>query len=427
MARFLSRRFVLFLALTTVWGGFPTSATAQEQDEENTQGVYVDTDRVLRSRDAADERLRPRRRKRGQERSLVYLSLPRLLARVRKRREAGRGPTERMRRLRGVTDVEGVFVFPDAEDLVLAGRTDPQRCPVRLATLVEALSRFGPGSSATRFGCSIELTRAALRRMVRRAKRIGPIRPSQRQRLATELARAVGTQKIRYWGLSETSPMARTCVRADYVLKKLALGLLRSPVRGVRSELSMASGDRGLYQRWWFEADREHLLVGDEGKTYGLRGTAMTVRTSGTKEDDGDAAESARRFARQVDGHVAELAGAFPAFDRLDNAVDAALVAALVRKDALHDRVGWDLTWLRRHADGLVPDARVPTKAEPLVNYEPREGKVALAVGGVSVDVSEVVGREAREQAKNKAVGLPRRRPSGRRWFATPRSSSSDR
>src|SRR5687768_17186148 len=63
------------------------------------------------------------------------LSLAELARRVAKAREAGKAPEKAALHLGGITRFDGYYIDPDAEDLVLYGRREPDAPPLHLDDL----------------------------------------------------------------------------------------------------------------------------------------------------------------------------------------------------------------------------------------------------------------------------------------------------
>ena len=394
-----------------VWGLLLAGALGAQAQQFSAGGVYVDADGLLRLREVSRaqqlrEHKKQARRSKQADPTLCYISLPRLLADARKQVEAGEPIPPRTRFLEGMVKLQYVFVHPDEKDLVIAGRAEDWdtsdstrplglrsgRPLLRLEDLVVALRTTGPKSQGNVFGCSIDLTQDALDRMVQAARRIGAVPRSGVPRAANTLVNAVGPQKVRFFGVEPATPLAFVCLEADYLLKRLSLGLLPSPVRAVRSHLSMMGRGENMYSRFWFAVFYKPLLVSDDGLAFEIRGQPLRVLASDSLTSNaGSASRSARRFAESVTTYLPALEAKLPEFADLANVTDLALLAALIASDKLHEKISWDLTWVLDPAGYPVTKVTVPLQAQSLVNFRPAAGRANIAVGGVQLSMSPAV------------------------------------
>jgi len=373
-------------------------------------GIYVDADGVLQARELELDA----RQVHGQSRAwkdlceqdgLVCVSLPRLFEQARLAIEAGEPIPEAAAYLGGMVQIRYIQVNPSTGDLILAGLRDEVddadpwrpigrqtgRPVLRLEDLVVALRTVGPGARNGRFGCSIDMPEGAQQRFVDALNRSR--RASRRERME-QMARAVGPQQARFWGVTPDTRFAAVCLEADYRMKRLALGLDHTPVRGVRSAVT---GNAQRYTRCWFLPEYEPLRVSADGSQYELRGPRLKLDTSSSAiQDNAPASESAERFARQATEKMGELSVAIPSWADLANLTDLAVVAALIRTDRLHERVQWDLAWVLDDEDGYpVTRYEVPDQVQTLVTSL-RSG---YAAGGVVMDLAAIVAQ--REEAED--------------------------
>ncbi len=398
-------------------------------------GVYVDAQGTVKARQVVSQGRfsAVRRRPIGQveEKDLCYISLPRLFAQVKTQLDAKQPVGDDLRFLNGMTKLRYVFVFPDDNDLVIAGECEPiparhngrpigkksGRPMLRLDDLVTALRTVGPGKRARAFGCSIDLTNAQLNNMATEARKWGAIRSSQRRAMADALAKAVGPQAVRFIGVEPNTMFAYVCVEADYLLKRVSLGLTPPPTPKVPSALSMATSGEGMYHRFWFEPKYEPLLVSEDGNAYALRGQALQVKATGTIDRNAPkAGPSAQRFAKAFTDNFETIAAKHPIFADLWNVTDLAMLAALIEQDGLHKKVGWNVDWLLESSGYPVATVIVPRQADALVNYHKRSGRVGFGVGGVMLSPYREIVPEKREQDKAGKLQKAARRPGTDGW-----------
>ena len=126
----------IFLTVLYTTGLIPAATKAQQPffvgGFGNAPGVWLDTDGSVRVREVDEKQqltvMKVRARaaaEAGKAEKLVYLSLPRLIARVRDLRERHQDIPEELQYLGGMTRLQYVFVFPKDHDLVIAGPAEP--------------------------------------------------------------------------------------------------------------------------------------------------------------------------------------------------------------------------------------------------------------------------------------------------------------
>ncbi|QDU63603.1 hypothetical protein Pan216_44840 [Planctomycetes bacterium Pan216] len=381
-------------------------------------GVFVDAQGVLRARQTADKarsrKLAALRKRRGRDAEVIaFVSLPRLFREVKGRVDAGEAIPEEMAFLDGMTRLQYVFVFPEEKDLVIAGPREPLDSPesgraigeqsgrptLRLDDLVTALRTVGPGKENTNYGCSLDLPPNAIPRIQQAAGRIGAVRRGRGYgRVMQAIAQACGPQEVRFFGIDADTPTAFTMIEADYILKQLNLGLMRSPVSKVKSRFALLRRGESLYSRVWFTPDYDSLIVAPEGDAYELRGQGLRVLASdsptGRSNSSGPSAEA---FAKQFTEHFPEMEAAIPVLADLRNVTDLGVLAALIGTDRLHEKAEWDLRWILDPSGYPVPKTPVPTTAATLANAKLAGRSLLLSVGGVNLSPGRVVEQDRQE------------------------------
>src|SRR5688572_8244932 len=146
------------------------------EDTATAGGVYIDAQGTVRARKVdRDGKLEAQRvlAKQGNAQSssqLTYVSLPRLLAQVKALADKGQPIPEEMRYLSGLTQIKYVFVYPQEQDLVLAGTSEALdtsnpvqpvgkisgRPALHLEDLLMALALSQNPQGIVPFGCSID-------------------------------------------------------------------------------------------------------------------------------------------------------------------------------------------------------------------------------------------------------------------------------
>lgn len=396
------------LAQQTGNGGTGNGTGTGTGGQTTSQGVYIDTSGVLRNRKTV--RVDSLRKDRSAAGSLCYISLPKLFDEMRQNVEAGREIPERMWCLDGLVQVTHVFVDPDERDLIIAGPAEPWdasdpyrprgvrtgRPVIQLNDLIVALRHIGPGSSNRVFGCTLLPEEGAAQRIAAYQKSVRPIHPNERMQAVTAMKRAIGSFDASYYGVPTDTRYAMVSVEADYMMKRLCLGVDPIPVKGLKSHLLNRIGG-SLVNRFWFVADYEPLLVSEDELAYEIRGQGLKVLASDSPHGVGTSNPAAQAFADDFTRVIPELEEEDPVYADLHNLSNLAIATSLIAEDRLDQRAGWDMSWVLDEKACPVGKVQAPSKAESIVNFN-RKGRMTIILGGgVSMRVGEIVGKRSSE------------------------------
>jgi len=262
-----------------------------------------------------------------------------------------------------------------------------------LADLLVAL-RTAKAAAHGGISCSIDPTAEGLAR----AKQISQSLPvgADPKTVAAELEKAMGLQNISVQGVPATSHFARVLVAADYRMKRIAMALDPSPVRGLPSYLSMIRpGARQMISpRFWLEPQYESLLRDADGLAYRFVGAGVKalseedfVASTGNVQHSGKPNPTAQKWADTMTEKYAELAVADPIFGQLQNCMELAVGAALIVKDNLPEKAGYSMPTLLDDgavkADAFHAPKHVATISSVLVK---RGTPIISASGGVAIN-----------------------------------------
>jgi hypothetical protein len=397
---------------------------AQAQQNQNPNGIVIDAEGVVRpdlSRDVSSTLAKRQREAFANENlssdvqaysPLRMVSLPRLERGIAAALDAGTPLTEEMKHLAGLQRIDYVFVNMDAGDVVLAGPAEgfapdaggrivgltTGRPPLVLDDLLAGW-RSVLGGEAT-IGCSIDPDEgrlAALQEFARRNS--SPTSASGARRRFAQMGEILGMENVVVWGVPQDSHFGRVLVEADYRMKRISLGAEPSGIRAVRSHLSLLAPNGNSMQRWWFAPLYDSIIASDDGNAYQLTGQRVQLLSQeehlaadGSRSDAAFTRASTQKFAQLFTEHYEELAAASPVFAELQNLFDVAVVAALLRKQQVFDRVGW-------RAELLLDSRRLPLEVVTAPRSVPSEaitrpaqrGTMLGLVGGVTLDPFEVV------------------------------------
>jgi len=421
------RSAVMAVATILATGFYGHSAHAQLGlgQQRAVGGVMVDSEGVLRSatpdqRQATLEQLRQSIGKPQGDLAapaeIRMISLAKLQQAMEAQAADGEPLTDEMRYLAGIQRIEYVFVYPERNDIVLAGPAEPWtvrddasvvgvhtgRPVVKLDDLVVALRSVEPARTEG-ITCSIEPTAEGRQRLQALLKRVSLAPGQNPARLEPAMREAFGPQLIKLSGVPSTSHYARTMVAADYQMKRLAMALEDSPVAELPSYLAMSRGQRHSAQsnpRWWMACNYDALSHTDDKLAWRLSGQGVkTLSETDVISADGQVAQGqkadkmATRWAETMTERFNDLAKAQPVFGELRNCFDLSVVATLIVQEQLAARANCDLSHLMGDSGQIeLVELAIPKAVEPQCSFiRGASGWVVTASGGVDVNAFEVV------------------------------------
>lgn len=192
--------------------------------------------------------------------------------------------------LGGLQRVEYVFVYPEQNDIVIAGPAEgwkidgagnvvgetTGRPVLQLDDLVIAL-RCVTSARDGGISCSINPTAAGMQALnavleQQRASR----QPLNRNALEPKMQQAFGPQQIALTGVPVNSHFARVLVAADYRMKRLAMKLDPSPLRGFPSYVDLLKNESSEVRTSTALVDGLQLPAGGQERRRSGLGTART-------------------------------------------------------------------------------------------------------------------------------------------------------
>jgi hypothetical protein len=370
----------------------------------NAPGVWVEPDGTVKRRQI-DEReelasMRARvnaTRDAGKTEQLAFVSLPKAFAVTKAAIDAGDPIPDDVKYLGGLTQIRYIFLYPESNDLMIAGPSEPVqvideqhavgkktgRPVMRLEDLAVAM-RVTRDSRHGAFGCRLDPDPAAPGRVKDAMEQMA--RASRADRVKA-VAQAVGLQKVSFFGkVPDDTRFAMVMLAADYELKRYGLGLAHSTVPEMGN---IVDNTRAAVNMIWYELAYDPILVSPEGNAYGLRGPRLKVQAGGFDWDPKGATPKAFEFAKKMSKSIEVLAINQPLVADLQNLADLSVVAALIQRDKLDEKVGWNTAWIRGDKESGFPVAKVtvPRNAEGLANYT----NGSIAAGGVVLAPAKIV------------------------------------
>jgi hypothetical protein len=344
-----------------------------------------------------------------------------------------------MKALAGLQQIRYVFVYPEQQDIVIAGFAEGWKVdakgntvgittgrPVMLLDDLGVALRSGRKAAKLGITCSIDPTADGLKKL---RDYVGGLREmGDPDSTLSAIEQLLGPQRITINGVPDSSHFARVLVAADYRMKRLGMNFEEAPIANFPSYIDMlpASG-RGIQNmtpRWWLVPNYQPLLTDGEGLAWELRGAAVKTMTEdafitsqGAKPVAGKTSPTAQRWADQMTNRYEELALKEPIFAELRNCMDLAIVAALIAKENLLQKAGHSLTLLtdaaQLPADDLGAPKYIDSKATGL-----KKGSnwIITASGGIEIRpgkfLDKVEQSPALKPAHDEAV-----KNAGKRWW----------
>ncbi len=371
-------------------------------------GVAVDVDGVVSAPTVEDERQLAQARETALAEvpadlnvftELRGVSLRQLEATIAKCRAEGKPIPEEVQFLAGLQRVEYVLVYPEKNDVVLAGPAEGWRMdalgnvvgattgrPVILLDDLIVAMRTSGSSRLEAISCSIDPTPEGMQRLQKVHSRLRTM--GDPQSTISLLEEALGPQVVSVTGVPSSSHFARTMVAADFRMKRLAMNFQEAPMDNMPSYLHLVSGSKSsMTPRWWLAANYEPLARDAAGLTWQLRGQGVRCITeedyfdaSGQKLNSGKASRAAQRWADTLTERYSELAEHDSAFGQLRNVMDLAVVAALIEKEQLLVTAGLDLPQLLDETP--IAEYATPRQVATKATFIKRRGRYTISASG---------------------------------------------
>lgn len=333
-------------------------------------GVYINADGVLMNttpamiregREAVALRLKGATDRLGEKTELRMVSLAALEAALKEAAEAGKSLPEDVLFMGGLQRIEQVFLYPERNDIVLAGPGEgwvisdngdvvgeTTGLPVlHLEDFLVAMRTSREASSGQGISVSIDPTaegRQRLDNFLRRQRTFSP-------KVVEGMRQALGEQTVSLTGVPKDSRFARVLVAADYQMKRLAMDLEEAPIANFPSFLDIMKQKRmrptNMMPRWWLATNYEPIGKSDDGLAWELRGQGVKCMTedefvtaNGQVQQTGKANPVAQMWSDNMNERYMELAKAQPVFGDLRNIMDLCVISALIDKEGMLDTVG---------------------------------------------------------------------------------------
>ena len=340
-----------------------------------------------------------------------------------------------IRYLAGIQRIQYLFIYPEQNDIVIAGpgegwKIDENgntvgvttgRPVLRLEDLVVALRTV---ENARQGGISVSIDptaegRQAFEKFISTQKTFNPgVLPG--------IEKALGRQDITITGVPNTSNFARVLVASDFRMKRLAMNLDESPLRELPSFLSlMKQGGKldNMMPRWWLACNYEPLAKSEDGLAWELRGPGVKVMTEdeiigadGSVKGSGKVNPVAQKWSDLMTEHYDALSAKEPIFGELRNLMDLCVISALISKEGLLEKANLELPTILGENNKLeLASNYAPKSIATQCSFVKRDREYLItASGGVDIASWEVASKavtepavgQVREKAAPKSGGM---------------------
>jgi len=366
------------------------------------------------------------------------ISLRALEAALAKNLESGKPIPDEMKLLAGLQEIKYVFVYPEQKDIVLAGfgegwKVTPRGDVIGATTgkpvllLDDLLTALRSADQAAQGGisCSIDPTPEGLERLRQHVSTLTDI--GDPQQTGRTIEKVLGPQMVTVSGLATTSHFAHVMVAADYRMKRIGMNLDPSPVRGLTSYVQLlgggGSGMSAVAPRWWLVPDFDPVLVDESGLAFELRSKGVKCLTedtvfsaNGQKQQAGKSSPAAQRWADMMTTKYAELSVKEPIFAELKSVMDLSVVGALIKKEDLARKAGYDLPLLLNSTEMPTEKLAAVKQTDSVASLTKKNSSwVISASGGVQIDSWGLA--SAQQPSKELASTKPKLEAAAKHWW----------
>ena len=337
----------------------------------------ADQDRIRKALEQTDADI-------NSETSLRMISLKGLEKAIASAHAAGTQLPADVQYMAGLQRLEYVILSPENNDIILAGPGEGWKTneegnvvgvksgmPVlHLQDFMVAMRSVDAARQGQGVSVSIDPTPEGERRVQQVYARMGNsgVRTVNRA-LATEIEKAYGDQNVSLTGVPRDSHFSRVLLTADYNMKRLAMGIDKSPVRQLPSMLSIIARKRinlkHAAPRMWMECDYQPVAKTSDNDVWQISGKGVRVQTENTMADASGQKtvkklKVAEDWAENMTKHYDALSASVPVFRDLRNLMDMSVIAAIIRNEHLISKVGLEMPMIGGELN--TPSYSVPEK-----------------------------------------------------------------
>jgi hypothetical protein len=343
---------------------------------------------------------------------------------------------EEIRFLAGIQRIQYILVYPDLNDIVLAGPGEGWKIDERanivgqttgrpVLQLEDLMVALRSVQNARQGGISVSIDptpegRQQFDKFMRAQKKFSPA-------ALDGMEKAMGAQQVTIKGVPATSRFARLLTASDYKMKRIAMKLEDSPLAELPSYLDMMKKERvnvtNMMPRWWMACNYEPIAKSEDGLAWELRGPGVKVLTEdevigadGGIAATGKANPVAQKWSNLMTDHYDELSAKEPVFGELRNLMDFSVIAALIAKEGLLEKAHVSIPTLQGANSKLQPVSwPAPKTVATQCSFIKRDREyIITASGGVDINSWQVADKtvisreigQTRQKAASSAKGL---------------------
>lgn len=296
---------------------------------------------------------------------LRMISLRGLEAAITKARDEGTPLSSEINYMAGLQRVEFVILSPETNDIIIAGPGegfkvndqgvvvgDKSGSPViRLEDFLVAMRSVENARTGQGVSVSIDPTEQGVKQLQKFYAQLKRSNSPFHPNMQTRIEEAMGQQTITLTGVPADSRFSQVLVAADYKMKQLGMGIEKAPIANFPSFMEIAQKAKAknlsAAPRFWMECSYEPIAKSTDGNVWQLRGKGVKALTEETLFDRNGkraGAKKPNRFAVQwaemMTERFDELSAAEPAFRELRNMMDLSVIAAIITREQLNQKVG---------------------------------------------------------------------------------------
>ncbi len=307
--------------------------------------------------------------------------------------------------LAGLTRIEAIYIDRENHDVILAGPAEgfarskggrvlgiesgrPVLC------LEDLLIALRDEDIVQKAGCSIDPDPERLRdSQAWLRQNSSPATADVAQARLEHMIEILGRWNVTTYGAPEDSRIALTMVEADYLMKRIAIGIEKVGVRGLKTSFALTAPGDNMMRRWWFVPDYTTIARNEDSTAWTLEGPRLKLMAqeevmdqNGNLKDIDLKQKSSEGYATSFNEHLDQLTEKVAAFADLQNIFDMLLAASIIRRSQESELITWDAAQLLNEEKLPTPVYRVPRETPSMLNVKMGRGSVVLGVftGGVT-------------------------------------------
>ncbi len=353
--------------------------------------------------DAADQDI-------SQSTAMRMISLRGLEDAINETHRSGQPLPAEVQYMAGLQRVEFVVLSPKTNDIILAGPAEgwkvnadgsvvgasTNRPVIHLEDFLVAMRSVDAANQGSGISVSIDPTDHGVQRLTQFFNELAQRREFDPS-LQDDVEQVMGDQQISLTGVPQNSRFAHVLVAADYKMKRIAMGLEKSPIKALPSFLELAVKARAkavrTSPRFWMECNYQPLAKSDDGNVWQLRGQGVktlceetVVSRDGTQKIKPN--RIASKWADSMTSHFDDLAAADATFGELRNVMDLSVIAALMKQQQMTQAVSLEIPAILGITEvATTPAWTVPKKVPTQCSFvRLAKSWLVTASGGVTVD-----------------------------------------